>query len=828
MSELTPAQRQYMEIKNAHKDSIVFFRMWDFYETFYEDAKICSKVLDIVLTSRSKWAEIPMAGIPYHSSEKYIHKLIKVGYKVAIAEQVSLPKPWEIVQRKVTNIITPWTYLQENFDTSIMAIVQKDDINVAWWDISSWIFSTKNISLEQLPLIISLARPKEIILDMSTSQWDIKNYVKNFSSAMISIFDMPLDSDIFLKSLLQVESLEGYSKAIQKNLKYALSLLLSYIQTNKQKVYVNDIKYTFDEKKVLLDENTINNLEIFSSNWDKKHSLFWVINTSWVNWSKLLSKILVSPTQDENILSSRLDKIDFFIQNPQERKDIIEKISPLWDIEKLLWNIFYKNPSPSLLLKLKNILILLSETDIQSILKDFWFDESVSIQEALSSLSILKNEIENESIDYIIDWIDSELDEMRKIAYHSDEMLLDYQKKLVSETGLAFKIKYILNQWYFLELTKKDSEIFEKTFDIWLLRGQSLKTAQRYTSEYLQSLQAKIFEAKDNLKSIEQNYLVNIHQSIINLTQNLNNLASWVWELDLFSNYANFSIEKSFCRPIFWAKNFEILASRHPVVEKFLPVHTSFVENDLVLDWVHIITGPNMGWKSTYLRQNALVVLLAHCGLFVPAKVAKMPIVDGIFARVGSWDNLSKNQSTFMTEMIEVSNILHSASSKSFVILDELGRGTSTYDWMAIARAVILHLANNIKANVLVASHYHELIELENDFSSIKNYSVAVYETASEVVFLKKIVRWWVSKSYGLEVAKLAWVPKWVISEAKNYLWKLDKNISKSWWLFENSFETNSNTEEKSPVLENLEKIDIDNLTPIQALNELQKLKNML
>ena len=824
MADLTPAQRQYMDIKNAHKDSIVFFRMWDFYETFYEDAKICSKVLDIVLTSRSKTSEIPMAWIPYHSSEKYIHKLIKAGYKVATAEQVSTPKPWEIVQRKVTNIITPWTYLQENFDSIIMSIVEKDDISVCWWDISSWIFSTKNISsLEQLPLIISLARPKEIILDIHTSKWEIKNYAKNFSNAMISIFDTPLDTDIFLKTILQVENLWGFWKALEKNLKYSASLLLNYIQYNKQKVYFNDIRYSWDEKKVILDENTINNLEIFSSNWDKKHSLLWVVNTSWINWWKLLSKILVSPTQDENILNSRLDKITFFIENNELRKKIIEDISTLWDIEKLLWNIFYKPASANLFLKLKNILRLLNQDYIQDILIDFWFDEKKVVDKSLSSLSILKDEIVDENIDYIVDWIDSKLDEMRKIAYHSDEMLLDYQKQLISETNLSFKIKYIQNQWYFLELTKKDSETFEKNFDIWLFRAQSLKTAQRYSSEYLQNLQSKIFEAKDILKNIEQNYLNNIHQSIINLSHNLNNLSLWVWELDLFSSYANLSLEKNFCRPIFWAKNFEILWSRHLVVEKFLPIEKSFVENDLILDAVHIITGPNMGWKSTYLRQNALIVLLAHCGLFVPAKVAKMPIVDWIFARVWSWDNLSKNQSTFMTEMIEVSNILHSASHRSFIILDELGRGTSTYDWMSIARAVILHLANNIKAKVLVASHYHELIELENDFWSIKNYSVAVYETNSEVVFLKKIVRWGVSKSYWLEVAKLAWVPKNVLQEAKNYLNRLDKNITKSSWLFEHV-----QKEEKNPVLENLENINIDNLTPIEALNELAKLKNML
>ncbi|HPC34871.1 MAG TPA: hypothetical protein PLP73_04325, partial [Candidatus Absconditabacterales bacterium] len=437
----------------------------------------------------------------------------------------------------------------------------------------------------------------------------------------------------------------------------------------------------------------------------------------------------------------------------------------------------------------------LSDYNIESIEKLY-----KTLQKVLKNDEFIKNDM-----DFIADGYNAEIDRLRKIAYHSDEMLMDYQNELATVSKVSnVKLKYIINQGYFIEITNKDIQLFESNlasivdtnnekFNI--VRRNTLKGAQRYNSEFLEKIESKIIDAKSAL--VEQEFLVlqELKESIGTITNDLNTFANHVAFLDLYTSHAIFSKENNLVKASYSEKgDLEIVEGRHLVVEKFLDQGFQFIPNDLFMDggsgsnkgqdqkefgFVHIITGPNMGGKSTYLRQNALIVLMAHCGFFVPAKSAKISLVDGIFARIGSGDNLAKNQSTFMTEMIEVANILNNATKNSFVIFDELGRGTSTYDGLALTKAILEYIVTEIKSKTLIATHYHELIALEEVYEGIKNYSVSVYETDKDVVFMKKIVKGGADKSYGLDVAKLAGIPNIILQRAEENLNNLHSSTDK-------------------------------------------------
>lgn len=480
---------------------------------------------------------------------------------------------------------------------------------------------------------------------------------------------------------------------------------------------------------------------------------------------------------------------------------------------------------------------------------------------------LLKNDEEyKDDIDYIRDGYNSNIDELRKIAYHSDELLMQYQQELARIAWIPnVKVKYVLNQWYFLEVTNKDIQQFEertkKEHDekFSLIRRNTLKWGQRYSSPYLENLQVKILEAKDELGAMEYTFLKQAQQKITEGTRELHAFAELIARLDLFVSQALLAHEKKFIKPLFVNnETLTIIEGRHPVIEEFLPLDQQFIPNDLFLnaewsmqnplttqrtisEWndngfLHIITGPNMGGKSTYLRQNALIVLMAHCGLFVPAKECQLSLVDALFARIGSGDNITKNQSTFMTEMIEVANILNNATKKSFIIFDELGRWTATYDWLALTRSILEYLVTNIWAKTLIATHYHELIQLENTLPWVKNFSVSVYETEKEVIFMKKIVRGWASKSYGLDVAKLAGIPTTIVERAKGHLETLEQEQGtrgkgqegkRELWAL--GFELPAILDPKYEKVKTLlDTYDLNNITPLQALQLLSKIKDDL
>ncbi len=865
--------------------------MGDFYETFFEDAKICSKVLDIVLTSKNKNSEnsVPMAGIPYHSADKYITKLINNGYKVAIAEQTSEPIPGKIVEREVVRIITPWTYIQEakksytyTMAMTFIPYTNGNSYHLARWDFSVGEYRTKSFSdIQELQKFIIAVKPVELVFDIDFPEKEsISVPVQQAMKALISIWDIPPDPEKFISWITGVQQISSYGKALENGRLATIALLFSYLNHTQKSSLTNITKISFHSQDtyLILDEVTIKNLELLSSSyeWSEKYSLFHILNTTQTaGGSRLLHHTLTNPIKNLEQLQRRLDMIEKYFSDQEKSKNIHHFLCNVRDIPKLVTTILYKKLLPNTFIKLRSTLrIFFENTFLLDELKILWLTEVSNnyLQHLYNYLEqLLKNDEEYKNdIDYIRDGYHEKIDELRKIAYHSDELLLQYQQELAQAAGIpTVKVKYVLNQGYFLEVTNKDIENFEKNIN-WkfkiengewdgkfeIVRRNTLKWGQRYSSPYLENLEWKILEAKDILSKMEYEFLEQAKTKIHDNMKQLHEFAEKISQLDLFVSQAILAQEKKYIKPLF-VKNdtLHIIEGRHPVIEEFLPRDQQFIPNDLQLDawymihdtwwtttdnwFLHIITGPNMWGKSTYLRQNALIVLMAHCGLFVPAKECQLPLMDALFARIGSGDNIAKNQSTFMTEMIEVANILNNATKNSFIIFDELGRGTATYDGLALTKAILEYLVITIKAKTLIATHYHELIQLEETHPGVKNYSVSVYETDKEVIFMKKIVKWWANKSYGLDVAKLAGIPATIVERAKGHLNELEQEKgtrdkgqgNKNKNLLPSTFDLSPNPEywikyEKLKSL--LDTYDLNNITPLQALQILDKIKDEL
>jgi len=874
MTKYTPAMQQYIDIKKQCFDCILFFRMGDFYETFFEDAKICSKVLDLVLTSKNKDSDnpIPMSWIPYHSADKYIPKLINHWYKVAIAEQMTDPVPWKIVERKISQIITPWTFIQEEKKTftymlavSFEPIKNWYDFHIAWWDFALGEYRTKSFqNIENMQKFIQMINPIEVIIDIEfPSKDEFIQLIKKYQNCLISISDVPHRYEEYLLNNCKIQTLASYWKALEEGKWQTVALLFSYLQTTQQKLLTNISRITLHnvENTVLLDDVTLKNLEIFSSSYEgsEKYSLIWILdNTKTSGWSRLLRYILANPINNLDQLNQRLNHIQWYFDNEHDTHKIHYQLWNVSDIPKTISNLLYKKLLASWFVKIRSTLRLFFEQDfILKELKRVWLDDNLekSIKDFYNNISktIKDDEDFNDEMNFIRDEVDPEIDRLRKIAFHSDNLLLEYQQLLAEITKISnVKVKFILNQWYFIEITNKDIEQFESKLleyknnnsdnnKFELIRRNTLKWWQRFTSPYLDNLQESILEAKSQLIKQEFSRLAHLQQEMAMIIEDLTSFSSLISWLDLFISQALLAKQYNFNKPELDKNNhIEIIEWRHPVIEKYLPSEQQFIPNTLTFwaydDFLHIVTWPNMWGKSTYLRQNALIVLMAHCGLFVPAKKANIWLIDALFARVWSGDVIAKNQSTFMTEMIEVANILNNATEKSFVIFDELGRWTSTYDWLALTKAILEHIVHTIKVKTLIATHYHELIQLEWSLEWVKNFSVSVYETDKEVVFMKKIIEWWASKSYWLDVAKLAGISSTILDKAKENLKLLEENKtaqdSKSnlgWQRLlslDNNLQINDHKYDKIRTL--IQSYDINNMTPLQALQLLEKLKDQI
>jgi DNA mismatch repair protein MutS len=882
----TPAQKQYHAIKQDHKDALVLFRMGDFYELFYEDARIAHNVLWIALTARDKDSSnpIPMAWIPYHALEKYLPRLIDAGYKVARVEQLWTPVPGKVVQREVREVYTPATFIEGemSWESMVCAIAPWDD-NV-WRHCIRGTFIdghytiTTYASRESLINTIERIWPREIVVSEKISvNPDNINTIKKIPWSSITIHNEIDNPEDALLHILWLRSLQSMHRALWEWRIVCAALLFVYLYTaKKQSISITTIQHDQKSNTVHVDSITQKNLEIFASSYqgEKKYSLYNVLQCTQTGMgARILRQRLLYPSRNKEELEEQLQQIQDFYENTDRQAYIRSTLTTIGDIQKKYTTLVYaQQPTAWQVFALRSGIKTIQEDTVrQECIQRYWWkiDDRALLHTLYHEIvSVLNDKEPTEHWSLFVYGLDQEFDKIRRILFNADQEILDYQKYLVHNTWVQnIKIKYTTHWWYAIEITPKDIEKFLLSNDdtntkLSFSRVQSRKLWERYSTQYLEDLQETLLTAQDTIMRIEQEKIRKIQESMKQGFSVWNKRFERVWSIDLAVNMAKISKEKRWIRPTLidtqTTSNTSTHAStqalqcvwlRHPTIEHFLPPNEQFIPNDITIHqwWLHILTWPNMWWKSTYLRKVALAVLMAHAWLWVAADSAQIPLVDWIYARIGSWDNLAKQQSTFMTEMVEMANIIHNATEKSLVIIDELWRWTSTYDWLALTQAICVYMCQNVRAMTLFATHYYELVELCNQYPAIKAYRVTVKETQSWIVFLKKVEQWAVSKSYGLDVAKLAWIPYRILKDAQwilKEIWQRH-DVPTQQWLFDEmggSWKWNAanseppkewginvdNLSNYKNILAIIQEKDINELSPIDALLFLQKIKQLI
>ena len=851
----TPVMRQYWEAKKSYPDSIMLFRMGDFYETFDEDAKIASKVLGITLTKRSNGAasSVPLAGFPYHAYDQYIHKLLASGYKVALCEQVENPKLAKgIVKREVVELLTPGTAINNNFlntnENNFLSSVYIEDENLGFAiiDNSTGELICGETVLNELNDIVSRYKIREILVS-DTQKKQIKSIV--FSNIMITSYeDWKADKlnayDKLIKQF-KTKSLKGFGLENKHLAIIAASSCISYVETNSfgKTNHINSITKIDSKEFMHLDSFTLKNLEIFESlNNNKNATLINVVDkTLTASGSRLLKLNLLKPLRNIKKINYRLDCVSEFINHNVVLDSIRSLLENVSDIQRIVvkisndkanpQDIFHLSNSLSIINKIKKILIPAMGKNIKKI------NETNNLSKIIKIIS--QTIKENPAVNllkggYVKEGVNKELDELRNIASKANDWLVKYQQnERIRNKIPSLKINYNKVFGYFIDVTKTHIDKVPDNY----IRKQTLVNNERYFTNELKEYEEKILSAKDKIIDIERSIFNVLLKDILIESKRIQKNAKILAEIDVTCSNAFIAIENNYIKPsISNDKKFILENSRHPVVEKLLPFGEEFISNNLELNYnkkqIAIITGPNMAGKSTYLRQIALITLLAQSGSYVPAQKCVFGLVDKLFTRVGASDNLAGGESTFLVEMNETANILNNATNKSLVILDEIGRGTSTFDGISLAWAITEYLHNNTncKPRTLFATHYHELISLANDLSSCFNLNIEVQEYKDEVIFLRKIKEGGASKSYGIHVAKLAGIPNQVIKRAGNILndfynneMSLSTNNKKQLPLF--SSKDYEKDDENNKLLQELKEINLDRLTPLESLNVLHSLK---
>ena len=874
MAEYTPMMQHYLKTKEEYKDCILFYRLGDFYEMFFDDAVTVSRELELTLTGKSCGLEerAPMCGIPYHAMEVYLNKLIKKGYKVAICDQVEDPKLAKgIVKREVTRVITPGTNinmqaLDETRNNYILCIAYLGDYyGVAAADISTGDYYVTEVESERKLLDeINKYAPSEIICNEAfyISRVDIEDMRNRMGIAVYSLeawyFSDETTQNI-LKEHFKVRDLSGLGLNDYESGVIAAGALLKYLyetQKNSLEQMTSIHPYTTG-KFMVIDSSTRRNLELVETlrEKQKRGSLLWVLDkTKTAMGARTLRSYVEQPLVDKEEIERRYDAITELNSNAITREEMREYLNPVYDLERLVSRVTYQTASPRDLIAFKNSIHMLPP--IKLLLGDFHCELLTGIYQRMDTLEDLFELIDHAVDDeppitvhdggIIKEGYYEEVDRLRKAKTEGKSWLAELEAKEREKTGIRnLKIKYNKVFGYYLEVTNSYKEQVPDYF----MRKQTLANAERYITPELKELEDIILGAEDKLISLEYELFREIRDKIAKEVLRIQTTAKAVAELDVFTSLAVVAELNNYCRPKLNEKGIiDIKDGRHPVVEK-MTQNELFIANDTFLDngsnRISIITGPNMAGKSTYMRQSALIVLMAQIGSFVPAKSAKIGLVDRIFTRVGASDDLASGQSTFMVEMSEVANILRNATANSLLILDEIGRGTSTFDGLSIAWAVVEHISNPklLGAKTLFATHYHELTELEGKLNSVNNYCIAVKEKGEDIVFLRKIVPGGADKSYGIQVAKLAGVPESVLERAREIVNELSENditisaksnISdaagkrKNGKLDEVDLEQMSllDTLGDDTIINDLRDLDLGNLTPIDALNKLYELQN--
>ncbi|HRX16638.1 MAG TPA: DNA mismatch repair protein MutS [Spirochaetota bacterium] len=854
-TKLTPMLRQYLDIKKQHPNEILFFRMGDFYEMFFEDAHTASSILSIALTKRQN--DVPMCGIPFHAADSYVSRLIKAGHRVAICEQLeTVPSEGKIVKRDVVRIITPGTVVESHLlgsdENNFLAgiVFGKESIGLAFADVSTGDFYHTEItrSFDIFKGILARFTPREIIMKSFENPDDKKftEYIDLLEIPLNRINDWLYDKQYLektIKDIFKVSSLSGLSLESELSILTAGSIL-EYIKiAHKRSIeHLKLPRIINSSSHMMLDDATINNLELITNAYDRSRSktLFAVLNrTKSPMGKRLLERTILQPLTDKSEIEERLDCVQYFFEYHEFAQSTVSVIKNINDIERLLSRFSMGKIVPKDFLALRNTILGCEE--LKALFKKH--QESplypisqniiapVKLAEHIAKAILEEPALSPEHGRVIAEGFNSELDSLHDINRDSRKWILEYQEKEKQALGInTLKIKYNRVHGYYIEVSKSSTNKIPENY----LRKQTLVNAERYTTDVLQQLETKILSASDKIVEIEKKIINEIHSEVLKNRELLQKSASAIAEVDLYLSFAETARAERYVRPEFEeGRRTEIVNGRHPVVEKYF-TNEVFIPNDVLFDGddnqLKIITGPNMSGKSTYMRMCAVVQLMAQIGSFVPADLAKLSIVDRIFTRIGASDNISRGESTFLVEMNETATILNNATDKSLIIMDEVGRGTSTYDGLSLAYAIVEYIATYIKARTLFATHYHELTELER-LNGIVNYNVMVQETVRGVDFLHKVVKGAADKSYGIHVAKLAGIPKEITMKAASILKKLESRKSDKKKTAE---PTNANEQVElfnaanHIIIKTLESIDTDAITPIEALNELNRLKNLL
>lgn len=868
---MSPMMQEYCKTKEEYKDCILFYRLGDFYEMFFDDALLVSKELELTLTGKDCGLEerAPMCGIPFHAADTYINRLIERGHKVAICEQVEDPKKAKgLVKRAVIRVVTPGTTLDatsldESKNNYLMSIVSiADRFGCAIADITTGdCFLTEVPNSQKLVDEINKFSPAEIICNDSffMSGVDTDDLKERLGICIFSLDAWYFDDDTCRKELREhfhVTNLEGLGISDYDSGIIAAGALFLYLKETQKTALsqMTTIRPYTAERYMLIDSSSRRNLELVETlrEKQKRGSLLWVLDkTKTAMGARTLRSFVEQPLIDAEEINRRLEALEELNEKPMLRDEIREYLNPVYDLERLVSRISFKSANPRDMVAFASSLEMIPY--IKQVLKDFQAPILKEIYEDMDSLEDITDLIKHAIVDepplaqkdggIIREGFNEDVDKFRSARTDGKKWLTELETKERERTGIkSLKIKYNRVFGYALEVTNTFKELVPENY----IRKQTLANAERYITEELKNLENMILGAEDKLYALEYELFSNVRDKVGQEVIRIQRTAKAIAGLDVFASLALVAERNHYVRPkVNEGGIIDIKGGRHPVVEQMID-NDMFIANDTYLDntkkRISIITGPNMAGKSTYMRQTALIVLMAQIGSFVPADKAVIGIVDRIFTRVGASDDLASGQSTFMVEMTEVANILRNATAKSLLILDEIGRGTSTFDGLAIAWAVIEHISNTklCGAKTLFATHYHELTELEGKLSGVTNYCIAVKEKGDDIVFLRKIVKGGADKSYGIQVAKLAGVPDSVINRAKELVEELsDADITaavkdlaspKKKPKVEMDMAQMSlfDTVQDNDIIEELKGIDIGNLTPMEALNTLYNLQNKI
>ena len=880
----TPLMKQYKEIKSNFEDSILFFRLGDFYEMFFEDAVKASKELGLTLTSRNKEknADVPLAGIPFHSADSYITKLVSKGYKVAICEQTEDPKTAKgIVKREVVKIITPGTVVDvealdaksNNYLMSILKVENK--LGIAYIDITTGEFKVTEVEKDddfvKLFNEVNKIEPKEVLVT-EDFYGEIKEKLDDFlqkNDSVVTFVNKVRDSAKYLMEYFEIVSLESYGIKDKKGIIGAAAMALDYVATMQveHELTVEKIEFVNISNYAEINAITSRNLELLKNQREKTvyGSLLWVLDECKTSMgTRLLKRFINNPLLNIDKIKKRQEDVQYFIDNILIREDLREKLEDIYDLERLLGKIIFGSENGKDLTALKKT--IKSAVEIMKILENTDFFQSIDVNILFECYKIIDDSI-NEDAPFSVreggiikSGYSQELDEIRNIMNSGKDFLLDIEQREREATGIRnMKIKFNKVFGYFIEITKSNLNMVPEHY----IRKQTLSNSERYITPELKKYEDTIINSKAKIEDLEYHLFKEVSRKVKEHRKILSKLAERLAYIDVMVSFAVNAIENDYVKHEMSEEySFEIVDGRHPVVEKLIG-RTDYVSNDTIFtekESFVVLTGPNMSGKSTYMKQIALISIMAQIGSFVPAGKARLSIIDKYLTRIGASDDILTGQSTFMVEMSEVSNILNNATEKSLIILDEVGRGTSTTDGVSIATAISMYIHDKIGAKTVFATHYHELTDLENKFSHIVNYRIEVDEKQGKVMFLRNIVKGGADKSYGIEVAKLAGLPKEILVESRKILKRLEQkkeliektvdvrqlslfgenlefeddfeetekdseNIENNQFYEEKLLQIEKEKESLQEIVNKIEDYDINNITPMDAMKFLFELK---